>query len=99
MFEPPLVRQKVWLDIQNMKTNYHKKMAPKQEGPFEVEEVLGPVTCRLKLPTTWKIHNIFHAILLKPYIETEVHGENFPRPIPDILNGEEVYNMETILKH
>jgi Chromo (CHRromatin Organisation MOdifier) domain len=75
------------------------KMAPKREGPFEVEEVLGPVTYRLKLPTTWKIHNVFHAVLLKPYVETEVYGKNFSRPIPDILDGEEVYNMETILKH
>jgi Chromo (CHRromatin Organisation MOdifier) domain len=38
-------------------------------------------------------------VLLKPYIKTEVHGENFSRPIPDILDGEEVYNVETILKH
>jgi hypothetical protein len=76
-FTPFTVRQKVWLDTQNMKMNYHKKMAPKREGPFDVEEVLGPVTYRLKLPTTWKIHNVFHAVLLKPYVETEVHGENF----------------------
>jgi hypothetical protein len=82
-----------------MKTNYHKKMAPKQEGPFKVEEVLGPVTYQLKLLTTWKIHNVFHAVLLKPYIKTKVDGENFFRPIPDILDGEEVYNVETILKH
>jgi RNase H-like domain found in reverse transcriptase/Integrase zinc binding domain len=93
------VEQKVWLDTQNMKMNYHKKMAPKREGPFKIEEVLGPVTYRLKLLTTWKIHNVFHAILLKPYIETEVHGENFSQPIPDILDGEEVYNVEMILKH
>jgi hypothetical protein len=98
-FTPFTVGQKVWLDTQNMKTNYHKKMATKQEGPFKVKEVLGPVTYQLKLPTTWKIHNIFHAMLLKPYIETEVHRENFSRPIPDILDGEEVYNMETILEH
>jgi Chromo (CHRromatin Organisation MOdifier) domain len=38
-------------------------------------------------------------VLLKPYVETEVHGKNFSRPIPDILDGEEVYNVETILKH
>jgi transposase InsO family protein len=98
-FTPFTVGQEVWLDIRNMKTNYHKKMAPKQEGPFEIEEVLGPVTYRLKLPTTWKIHNVFHAILLKPYVKTEVHGKNFSRPTPDILDGEEVYNVETILKH
>jgi Integrase zinc binding domain/Chromo (CHRromatin Organisation MOdifier) domain len=98
-FTPFTVGQKVWLDTRNIKMNYHKKMAPKREGPFKVKEVLGPVTYRLKLPTTWKVDNVFHAVLLKPYIETEVHGENFSRPIPDILNGEEVYNVETILKH
>ena len=42
-------------------------MAPKWEGLFEIEEVLGPVTYQLKLPATWRIHNVFHAILLKPY--------------------------------
>jgi hypothetical protein len=68
-FTPFTVGQKVWLDTRNMKTNYHKKMAPKQEGPFKVEEVLGSVTYQLKLPTTWKIHNVFHAVLLKPYIK------------------------------
>jgi Chromo (CHRromatin Organisation MOdifier) domain len=98
-FVPFTVRQKVWLDTRNIKTNYHKMMAPKRAGPFEVEEVLGPVTYRLKLPTTWKIHNVFHSVLLKPYIETEVHRENFSRPVPDILDREEVYNVEMILKH
>jgi hypothetical protein len=43
-FTPFTVGQKVWLDTWNMRTNYHKKMAPKREGPFEIEEVLGPVT-------------------------------------------------------
>jgi Chromo (CHRromatin Organisation MOdifier) domain len=38
-------------------------------------------------------------VLLKPYVETEVHGKNFSQPVPDILDGEKVYNMETILKH
>ena len=55
--------QKVWLDSCNLKTSYHKKIRPKREGPFEIEEVLGPVTYRLKLPETWRIHNVFHAIL------------------------------------
>jgi hypothetical protein len=99
MFTPFTIRQKVWLDTRNMKMNYHKKMAPKWEGPFKVKKVLGPVTYWLKLPTTWRIHNVFHAVLLKPYIKTEVHGENFFRPILDILDGEKVYKVETILKH
>ena len=71
----------------------------KWEGPFEIEEVLGPVTYQLKLPETWRIHNVFHAILLQPYTETEAHGNNYPWPLPDLLEGEEVYTIEQILKH
>ena len=91
--------QKVWLDSRNLKTLYHKKIGPKWEGPFEIKEVLGPLTYQLKLPETWKIHKVFHAILLRPYTETEVHGNNYPRPPPDLLEGEEVYTVERILKH
>ena len=71
MFIPFQLGQKVWLDSQNLKTFYHKKMAPKREGPFEIVEVLGPLTYRLKLPKSWKIHDVFHATLLKLYRETE----------------------------
>ena len=99
MFTPFKQGQKVWLDMRHMKTSYHKKMAPKQEGPFEIEEVIGPVTYQLKLPQEWKVHNVFHATLLKPYIETETHGENYTRPPPDLLEEQEVYEVETIVKH
>ena len=91
--------QKVWLDSRNLKMSYHKKIGLKREGPFEIDEVLGPVTYRLKLPASWKIHNVFHAALLRQYTETEAHGDNFPRPAPELLGGEEVYTVERILKH
>jgi hypothetical protein len=69
--------QMVWLDSRHLKTNYHKKMAPKREGPFKIEEVLGPVTYQLKLPESWQIHKVFHATLLYPYRENKVYGENY----------------------
>ena len=43
-FTPFRKGDKVWLDSRNLKTIYHKKMKPKREGPFEITEVLGPVT-------------------------------------------------------
>ena len=43
-FTPFEKGQKVWLDTRNLKTGHHKKIAPKREGPFEIEETLGPVT-------------------------------------------------------
>ena len=98
-FTPFVKGQKVWLDLRNLKTSYHKKITPKREGPFEIEEVLGPVTYRLKLPESWKIHNVFHAVLLRPYIKNETHGGNFPRPIPELIEGEEVYEVDSIIKH
>jgi Chromo (CHRromatin Organisation MOdifier) domain len=60
--------------------------------------VLGPVTYQLKLPESWQIHKVFHAALLHPYQENEVYRENDIRPPPDI-EGEEVYEVEQILKH
>jgi hypothetical protein len=63
-FVPFKKSQMVWLDSRHLKTNYHKKMAPKQEGPFKIKEVLGLVTYQLKLPESWQIHKVFHATLL-----------------------------------
>jgi hypothetical protein len=98
-FTPFKEGQKVWLDARNLKTLYHKKMAPKHEGPFEIIEVLGPVTYRLKLPKTWRIHDVFHAVLLRQYRETETYGENYPQPPPELRDGEEIYEIESILRH
>ena len=56
--------QKVWLDSRNLKTNHHSKIGPRREGPFIIKEKLGPLTYQLELPVSWKIHNVFHAILL-----------------------------------
>jgi Integrase zinc binding domain len=98
-FIPFEKNQKVWLDTRNLKMSHYKKIALKREGPFKIDEVLGPVTYWLKLPESWKIHNVFHAALLWPYIENKVYGNNYPRPIPELLEGEEVYKVETILRH
>ena len=76
-FVPFKKGDKVWLDSQNLKTVYHKKMKPKREGPFPITKVLGPVTYRLQLPATWRIRNVFHAALLRPYKENVVYGENY----------------------
>ena len=52
---------------------------------------------QLELPVQWKIHNVFHASLLLPYTETKLHGPNFPKPPPDIIEGELEYEVQEIL--
>ena len=98
-FTPFKQGDRVWLDTRNLKTNYHKKIGPKREGPFKIMKVIGPVTYQLALPRSWKIHNVFHAILLRQYRETEVYGANYLRPPPDLIEGEEIYEVDNILRH
>jgi hypothetical protein len=43
-FVPFKKNQKVWLDMRNLKMSHHKNITPKHEGPFKIDEVLGPVT-------------------------------------------------------
>ena len=91
---------KVLLEATNLKLPYpFRKFAPKREGPFEIEEVLGPITYKLALPKKWRIHPVFHASLLTPYRTTKEHGPDRPRPPPDIIEGEEEYEVEAILNH
>ena len=62
MFTPFKKGDRVWLDTRNLKTNHHKKIAPKREGPFEIMDVMGPVTYQINLPESWKIHNVFMQV-------------------------------------
>ena len=71
----------------------------KQEGPFEIIKIQGPVNYQLRLPEKWKIHDVFHAGLLTPYKENMTHGPNYPRPPPDIIEGEPEYEVERIIAH
>ena len=54
---------------------------------------------QLNLPAHWKIHPVFHASLLTPNTETEEHGPSYSQPPPDLIEGEEEYEVEAILKH
>jgi hypothetical protein len=97
---PFKVNDQVWSESKNLKIPYQsRKLAPKREGPFKIKEVLRPVTYRLTLPRQWKIHDVFHACLLMPYKETELHGPNETRPPPNLVQGNEEYEIEAIVSH
>jgi hypothetical protein len=98
--KPFKVNERVWLDSKNLKIPYQsRKIAPKQEGPFTIKDVLGPVTYRLALPRQWKIHNVFHAALLTPFKETTFHGTTDTQPPPDLIEQQAEWEVEAILAH
>ena len=58
----------VLLDGRGLETDLpSKKLSDRQHGPFEVIERIGDVSYRLKLPTNWKIHDVFHISKLTPF--------------------------------
>jgi hypothetical protein len=88
----------VWLEGKNLRINQPTaKLAPRRHGPFKITQVMSAVNYRLELPTQWSIHPVFHIDLLTPYKETIMHGPNFTRPAPELIDGEEEYSVEKIL--
>ncbi|GMJ07742.1 hypothetical protein HRI_004443400 [Hibiscus trionum] len=63
-------------------------------GPYEVVERIGPVACRLRLPTELeKIHDVFHVSMLRKYRSDPSHV----MPIEEIeLNPDLSYDEEPI---
>ena len=99
-FIPFKVGDKVWLEATNLRTpNRSVKLSPKREGPFTIKTKLSDLTYELNLPKRWKIHPVFHASLLTPFRQTEEHGPSFAEPPPDIVEGEEEYEVEAIIAH
>ena len=99
-FTPWKVGDKVWLEATHLCLHYpSKKLAPKHHSPFEITQVLAPLTYHLCLPPTWKIHNVFHATLLSPYRETDTHRPNFSQPPPNVIDAKEEYKIDQIIAH
>ncbi|GJP51916.1 hypothetical protein CLOM_g11044 [Closterium sp. NIES-68] len=86
------VGDRVLLDTRNLDiSDLPSKLRPRFCGPFLVEAQVTPVTFRLRLPATWKIHNAFHVQLLKPYRDptTVFSGRQPPPPPPPVLVHDE----------
>jgi hypothetical protein len=89
---------RVWLEGKNLKTTHPTaKLAPKWYGPFTIKKKISDIVFQLELPNQWKIHNVFHASLLSPYLKTNIHGPNYPEPPPDIIEGEPEFEVEQIV--
>ena len=89
----------VWLEGCNLWIDRPSvKLAPKRYRPFKIGKVLSPITYQLELPPQWKMHDVFHADLLTPYHETKLYGPNFTKSPPDLIDGEEEYEIEEVLQ-
>jgi Chromo (CHRromatin Organisation MOdifier) domain len=70
------------------------KLMPRFVGPFPVTAVINPVAFRLELPHTFRIHNVFHSSLLKPFISRPGEEVHPPRIV---VNDENEYEVELLV--
>jgi hypothetical protein len=94
------------LSMENIKrkTTNVSKLQSKFEGPMEVVKYyLDTDNIKLKLPPGWKIHDIFHTSLIKPYNRNDdikFPGRSYEKPGPAIpleVDPEgNVYEIEAI---
>jgi len=92
------VGDKVWLLRRNLKTRRPSdKLDYRRLGPFRVSKQVNEVAYRLDLPSSMKIHPVFHVSLLEPYKESTIPGR-LPTPPPPIeINGEEEFEVSKII--
>ncbi|KAL6493171.1 hypothetical protein OROGR_032930 [Orobanche gracilis] len=79
----------VYLKIQpyNLKSlakRLNQKFSPRYYGPYEIEQKLGQVAYKLKLPNDSKVHPVFHVSLLKKSVAPTTNS----KPLPACLNEE-----------
>ena len=78
-----------------------RKLTEKYTGPFRISQVISPVAYRLELPPALsRIHNVFHISLLNKVVSDSGEFPNrvqINRPPPEIVDGEEMWEVEKIL--
>jgi len=91
---------KVFLDASDIRTTRpSQKLLHRWLGPFVVEQRIGPMAYRLKLPYQMKqLHPVFNVVKLTPAPDDPITGrkmEDYPLPI--VIDGEVEWEVEEIL--
>lgn len=78
------------------------KLSQQRAGPFEITELVGRNAYRLRLPPTWRIHDVISVVYLDPAPNTEdPYGRTAPPPPPVVKNADDVdaeWEVEAIVK-
>ncbi|KHJ32270.1 hypothetical protein EV44_g3769 [Erysiphe necator] len=91
------VGDKVWLNLENIKTDRQCKKLDARFAKFTVTEVVGSHSFRLDTPPG--VHNVFHSRLLRPANSSPLPGQIVDDNQPDsiVVDGSEEYEVDQIL--
>jgi hypothetical protein len=91
------VNDKVWLSLENIKTQRPNRSLDHRYAKFTVLEVLGSHNYRLNTPPG--IHNVFHTRLLRPASTDPLPDQNVTeaQPLGQLVDDVLEYEVEAIL--
>ncbi len=90
--------QRVWLSTKDLPLHLEsRKLAPRFIGPFKILRKINPVSYRLLLPRSMRIHPTFHISRLKPVVCSPLSTAKKPPPLPQIVGGQPVYTVRRLL--
>ncbi len=74
------------------------KLLPRWVGPFTIVAKVADTSYKLKLPDSWRIHNVFHVSLLKLYLRS---ARNLDADSPQLRfeDGAPVFQIDKVLTH
>jgi hypothetical protein len=77
-----------------------KKLAAKFAGPYEIIEVISPVAYRLRIQIGTKVHDFFHASMMKHcHGDAKTERTTLP-PLPvDMRDAEEEFEVESVVSY
>ena len=91
------IGDKVWLSTKDIKINWpSQKLAERQLGLFEIVKVVSPNAIKLKLPTSFKIHDIINVSRVQSYKPTVI-GQHVTLPEAVEVEGAPEYEVEEVL--
>ncbi|MCO5548556.1 hypothetical protein L7F22_002016 [Adiantum nelumboides] len=74
-----------------------EKLSMRYYGLFQITEQIKDISFRLRLPDTWKIHDVFHVNLWKTFGDVPDDGE--PDEQPEVEANEEILVPKQVLAH
>ena len=96
---PNLVRgQKVWLLRRHISTRRpSSKLDVRRLGPYPIIGPIGKFAYKLMLPSSMKIHPVFHVSLLELQVANTFLGRVVPPPLPTKVDGLPEFEVDKIL--
>ncbi|KAL0201043.1 hypothetical protein M9458_004230, partial [Cirrhinus mrigala] len=92
------VGDRVYLSTRNITLKSDsKKLTPRFIGPYKITHRLNPVTFRLQLPASLRIHPVFHQSQLKHVFFSPLSPQVTAPPPVRIIDGGPAYTVRRIL--